>query len=94
MGGRIHRQVVTRELGLTTVLASYCRDMDVQTAALLLAKGVLQDVPSAADHDELAATQDSIGSHPPCGTRSAIIRCMSHSPQPTHKLLRGPGTSS
>lgn len=63
--GRVHRQVVTRQLGLTHVLASYCRDMDVQIAALLLAKGVLQDLPSAADPDTLSATQFSIGAHPP-----------------------------
>ena len=61
--GRIHRQVVTRELALTTVLVSYCRDLDVPVAALLLAKGVMQGLTPAADADELAATQDSIGAH-------------------------------
>ena len=79
-GGRIHRQVVTRELELTTVLASYCRDMDVQIAAVLLAKGVLQDLPSAADHDELAATRDSIGVRTPC-TMPPVTCCICSSPQ-------------
>ena len=85
-GGRIHRQVVTRQLDLTTVLASYCRDMDVQIAAVLLAKGVLQDLPSSADHDELAATRDSIGAHTPCRT-PPLIRCMFRS---LHQHLKYP----
>lgn len=67
---------MTRQLDVTTVLASYCRDMDVQIAAVLLAKGVLQDLPSSAGHDELAATRDSIGAHTPCRT-PPLIRCIS-----------------
>ncbi len=64
LGGRICRRVVTRMLGITSVLATYCRELDVAVAAVLLAKGVLQDLPSAADPEELASTQDSIGESP------------------------------
>lgn len=60
-GRCICRRVVTRKLGITTVLASYCRDLDVRVAALLLSKAVIQGIPSAADADELASTRDSIG---------------------------------
>ena len=64
LGGRICRRVVTRMQGITTVLATYCRELDVAVAAVLLAKGVLQDVPSAADPEEIASTRDSIGEYP------------------------------
>ena len=61
VGGRISRRVVTRRLGISTVLPSYCRALDVPVAAALLGKGVLQDIPSAADADDLASIRESIG---------------------------------
>ena len=79
---------MTRELDLTIVLASYCRDMDVQIAAVLLAKGVLQDLPSSADRDELAATRDSIGAPAPCTTQP-LIRCTYWTLQATPEQMPG-----
>jgi hypothetical protein len=60
-GGSIRRRVVTRKLSISTVLSSYCRALDVPVAAALLAKGVLQDIPSATDAGDLASTRESIG---------------------------------
>ena len=69
VGGSISRRVVTRRLGISTVLPSYCRALDMPVAAALLAKGVLQDIPSAADADDLASIRESIGAS--CHSRTS-----------------------
>ena len=56
-GGGV-RRVVTRRLQATGVLASYAREADVRCAAVLLAKGAVQD---AARNDDPPALQASIG---------------------------------
>ena len=84
---RIYRRVVTRILGITTVLATYCRELDIAVAAVLLAKGVLQDLPSAADPEEVAHTRDSIGERPIKGfpTQAQAVRhCLCY----MHYMLR------
>ncbi len=66
--GRTLRRVVTRKLQTTTVLSAYVRDVDVPLAAVLLAKGVVQDAvrSEAAAHGELAPIRASIGESLPC----------------------------
>ena len=63
-GGRI-RRVVTRRLGATAVPASHLRDMDMRCAALLLAKGAVQDAVraqgNAAGDLDLADLRASVG---------------------------------
>ncbi|EIE27195.1 hypothetical protein COCSUDRAFT_55218 [Coccomyxa subellipsoidea C-169] len=63
--GRTLRRVVTRKLQTTTVLSAYVRHVDVPLAAVLLAKGVVQDAvrSEAAAHGELAPIRASIGKH-------------------------------
>lgn len=57
------RRVVTRKLQATAVLTSYSREVDVRVAAVLLAKGVVQDAvrSEAAANDDLLAIQRTIG---------------------------------
>lgn len=61
-GATVHR-VVTRRLQVTSVAASYARDVDVRLSSLLLAKGVVQDAlrAQAAGNEDLSGMQRVIG---------------------------------